>query len=397
MTGGTLDLHTHSITVASLSGTAGTITDNAATAGTSTLTVSQSTATSFAGILADGATRQLALSFSGGTLILSGNSDYSGVTNIDAGTLQLGSSNALGSTAGGTVVAAGAVLDLHGQSVGNESVSIIGLGTGDEARAVNTQLPSVASLSGAVTLSGDSGLGGSGDMALTGGISGPHSLKLLGNASLNSLTSPLASTVASIIDSKTGGAAFIAQSASLDLSGTMNGGLLYLDNSATTTLVGNLNAATSNVTLGGAVTGGASIVTADLLELIHAGTVEADVATDPLQIKVNNLVLDKSGGDTFLQQDAATHLTLTGSTAGNLTLIAGATTVAPTITSPAPTIAPPSNLTAAGGQLNVASLQVNAPVDIGTGSVMVSGATNFDIESSTSSPFTTPPTIKTGR
>ena len=56
MTGGTLDLNAHSITVASLSGTAPARSpDNAATAGTSTLTVSQSTTTSFAGTLADGA------------------------------------------------------------------------------------------------------------------------------------------------------------------------------------------------------------------------------------------------------------------------------------------------------------------------------------------------------
>ena len=66
MFGGTLDLNTNSITVASLSGSAGTITDNSSAAGTSTLTVDQFTTTSYAGTLADGTTRHLALSFSGG-------------------------------------------------------------------------------------------------------------------------------------------------------------------------------------------------------------------------------------------------------------------------------------------------------------------------------------------
>ena len=83
--GGILDLNVNSIAVAALSGTAGTITDNGATAGTSTLTVNQSTTTSYAGTLADGATRHLALSFSGGTLDQLGNADtYSGGTTINA-------------------------------------------------------------------------------------------------------------------------------------------------------------------------------------------------------------------------------------------------------------------------------------------------------------------------
>ena len=82
MSGGTLDLNANSITIAALSGNAGTITDNGSTAGTSPLTISQSTTTSFAGTLADGTTRHLALSFIGGALTLDSADSYSGGTTI---------------------------------------------------------------------------------------------------------------------------------------------------------------------------------------------------------------------------------------------------------------------------------------------------------------------------
>ena len=51
------------------------------------------------------------------TLTLTGSNTYTGPTMINAGTLQLGNSSALGSTAGGTTVAAGATLDLNGQTL----------------------------------------------------------------------------------------------------------------------------------------------------------------------------------------------------------------------------------------------------------------------------------------
>ena len=105
MSGGTLDLNANSITVASLSGTGGTITDNNATAGISTLTVNQTTTTSFAGTLVDGSTRNLAFALSGGgRLTLSSNNSYSGGTTID-GLLVAGGNSALGT--GAIVIDAG--------------------------------------------------------------------------------------------------------------------------------------------------------------------------------------------------------------------------------------------------------------------------------------------------
>ena len=59
LNGGLLDLNANSITVRSLSGFGGTISDKNSAGGTSTLTVNQFTTTSFSGTLADGPTRQL--------------------------------------------------------------------------------------------------------------------------------------------------------------------------------------------------------------------------------------------------------------------------------------------------------------------------------------------------
>ncbi len=82
--GGTLNLNGNSITVPSLAGNGGTITGNslASGEGTTTLTVDQSTTTTFKGVLADGANGQeLALNMTGvGSLALAGADTFSGTT-----------------------------------------------------------------------------------------------------------------------------------------------------------------------------------------------------------------------------------------------------------------------------------------------------------------------------
>jgi autotransporter-associated beta strand protein len=85
--GGTLDLEGFSPKVASLSGAAGTITDYLMAGGTSTLTVSGTSATSFGGEIVDGESNLVALSLTGGTLTLTGNDTYTGGTTVHGGTL----------------------------------------------------------------------------------------------------------------------------------------------------------------------------------------------------------------------------------------------------------------------------------------------------------------------
>jgi len=101
---GVVDLNTRSILITSLNGTGGSITDNGA-AGTTTLTVNQSTNTTYSGVIANGASRTLALVKAGsGTLTLAGRNTYTGATAVNAG----GLIGATGGSYGSITVADGA-------------------------------------------------------------------------------------------------------------------------------------------------------------------------------------------------------------------------------------------------------------------------------------------------
>ncbi len=84
---GRVNLNTRSISIASLSGSGGIITDTGA-AGTTTLTVTQAVDTTYSGALLNGSSRVIALVKTGsGTLTLAGNNSYSGTTAVSAGGL----------------------------------------------------------------------------------------------------------------------------------------------------------------------------------------------------------------------------------------------------------------------------------------------------------------------
>ncbi|MCY2991112.1 MAG: autotransporter-associated beta strand repeat-containing protein [Planctomycetota bacterium] len=111
-----------------------------------------------------------------GTLTLSGTNTYSGATTVSVGTLKLGSASALGSTVGSTTVSSGAVLDLNGQSVGDEPLVLSGSGIGS-AGALTNSSSTAASLSGGVTSGGvtssdNYAVGGTGAITLSGAIHG---------------------------------------------------------------------------------------------------------------------------------------------------------------------------------------------------------------------------------
>lgn len=74
-----------------------------------------------------------------GLLVLRGNNTYSGATVVNAGTLQVATSTALGATTGGVTVASGARLELTGGvTVAEENITISGHG-GDYAGALQSQ------------------------------------------------------------------------------------------------------------------------------------------------------------------------------------------------------------------------------------------------------------------
>lgn len=73
-----------------------------------------------------------------GTLTLSGANTNAGAVTVGAGTLKAGNAAALGTTDAGTLVADGAVLDVGGQNLGAEVVTISGGGIGGSGAVINS-------------------------------------------------------------------------------------------------------------------------------------------------------------------------------------------------------------------------------------------------------------------
>lgn len=121
------------------------------TLGSGTLTVAPGASSEFAGGISGAGNIVMAGS---GTWILSGDSSYTGTTTVESGVLNLRHNNALGATAGGTTVAAGARLELQ------DNISI-----GAEALVLAGELRNV---SGDNTFGGV--ISGSGDIQVQGGV-----------------------------------------------------------------------------------------------------------------------------------------------------------------------------------------------------------------------------------
>jgi autotransporter-associated beta strand protein len=163
-----------------------------------------------------------------GTLALSGtNSAYSGVTTVNAGTLRLGNPLALGTTAQNTVVNSGAALDLGGQAVGDEPVTINGTGIGNSGALTNSNASVAASLSGALTLGSPSTIAGAGSITLTGPLNANYDLTKLGSGTLAISGAQNWGGSASLLIGNTGGLApsgLDAPSGGLVLGGDVLGG-----------------------------------------------------------------------------------------------------------------------------------------------------------------------------
>jgi autotransporter-associated beta strand protein len=117
-------------------------------------------------------------------LVLNGANSYAGATTISNGTVRLGSATALGTTAAGTTVSSGAVLDLYGQTVDNEAVSIAGTGISGGGALINSS-GSAASLGGALTLTANATVNTTGDLTLSSAVGGAFTLTKNGAGALN--------------------------------------------------------------------------------------------------------------------------------------------------------------------------------------------------------------------
>jgi autotransporter-associated beta strand protein len=166
--GATYDLNSFSETIGSLAG-GGTVTSSAAGALT-LIAGGDNTSTLFSGVLQDASG---AISFTkagSGTLTLTGANTYSGATVVSAGVLDIESSSGLGTTAGGTTVNSGAVLQLQlNITVGAEALTLNGSGISSYGALRN--LSGNNSFAGTITLGSASTIySDAGTLTLSGGI-----------------------------------------------------------------------------------------------------------------------------------------------------------------------------------------------------------------------------------
>jgi autotransporter-associated beta strand protein len=101
---------------------------------------------------------------------------------VNAGTLVLAHPNALGGTAGGTTIGGGATLDLGGQTIGAEPLTISGTGLGGNGALINSS--AVTATFGGTITNHTFSVGGSGNINLTGSINGTSALTKVGTGTL---------------------------------------------------------------------------------------------------------------------------------------------------------------------------------------------------------------------
>jgi autotransporter-associated beta strand protein len=176
-----------------------------------------------------------------GKLVLSGGNSYTGLTTISSGALNIQNATALGTTAGGTTVSSGGVLQIQGNIiVGNEALTLNGSGSSGTGAFRN--ISGNNSFGGAITLgSGSTISSDAGILTLTGGISnGLNTTTFTGAGAIaeNGVISGLGGIA------KTGGGTLTLSGTNTYLGGTtMNGGTIAVSSDA------NLGGATSGVTL----------------------------------------------------------------------------------------------------------------------------------------------------
>jgi autotransporter-associated beta strand protein len=140
----------------------------------------------FSGAIGDGGNGYGITKTGNGTLTLSGNNTYSGVTTISAGNLTISHANALGATGAGsgTSIASGAVLQLSNNITIGETISLNSTGISNGGGIRNTSGNNT--ISGAITSGASSRITSyGGNLTLTGGYTGNGVALSLGAAAAN--------------------------------------------------------------------------------------------------------------------------------------------------------------------------------------------------------------------
>ena len=114
-----------------------------------------------------------------GTLLLSGANTFTGSATVSTGILELGNPLAL-SQASSTIVSAGSTLDLNGQIIGSDPLTLNGTGVAAAGSLINSNV-NAASFAGPITLGSGAAFSGFGPITVTGFISGPGGISKIGS------------------------------------------------------------------------------------------------------------------------------------------------------------------------------------------------------------------------
>ncbi|WP_158516269.1 autotransporter-associated beta strand repeat-containing protein [Bosea vaviloviae] len=285
------------------------------------------TSTVFAGRIEEGAGVGLTVTKTGtGTLTLSdagGASNYTGLTTISQGVLNIQAATALGTTAAGTVVANGAALELQGGiAVGAEALTLNGTGVAGGGALRNVSGGNV--YSGPITLAGNASIVvASSILTLSGGVTlGANTLTLgAGQLVVNTIGIIGAGSVAL----PTGTAAVF------DVASTYLGGTTIATGAiGATSVAGGFGTGTITLAGGTLRSSGAAVTVANAISLTANSAVTAP-ATQPLNLTggitlgANTLVFNGAGQTTVSTTAITGAGGLTNSNTGTL-ILTGANT-----------------------------------------------------------------------
>src|ERR1019366_5720804 len=309
------------------------------------LSVSNSAATVLSGIMSGSG--NLIVGSGAGTLIVSGTNTYTGTTTVNlGGIVQAQNAQAFGTGVGAIVsVASGASLKLLGAFTMANAIVLNGTGTGT-AGAIENMIGGNNTLSGPVTLLGNTTLGADGNSTLTvnGAIGGGFNLGKVGVGTLvlaSALSNYTGSTTIStgVLNITNGnalgaitGSVSVTSGATLQLQGgiTVAGKALTLNgtgygNSGALPQGALVNQAGNNIWAGSVAVSGAAVLTAGTIPLLGAantGTLIGGVTGTILTVTgvVSGTDLVKVGAATVVLNNADTYTGQTVVLGGALTL-----------------------------------------------------------------------------